>query len=124
VTVDDDDRLLADYLADVARYPALDEAEERRLVRTVRTVPRPEMASRCERRLIEANLQRVVSIAEEYRWTGRPFLDLIMEGNLGLMRAVKLYDPDDASTFGAVAAWHARQLIQRDIGRFPAGAGD
>ena len=123
MTVDDDERLLADYLADIARYPVLNASEERRLARTVRTVPRREMAWMCQRRLIQANLRRVVSVAEEYRWTGLPFLDLIQEGNLGLMQAVERYDPTDASSFGSVASWHARQRIQRAIGRFSAGAG-
>jgi DNA-directed RNA polymerase sigma subunit (sigma70/sigma32) len=118
----DGERLLAKYLTDIAQYSALSESEERRLVRTVRTVPKPEMASRCKRRLIQANLQRVVSIAEEYRGTGLPFLDLIQEGNLGLMRAVEWYDPDDASTFGSVAAGHARELIEHAVGCFPAGS--
>ena len=123
MTVDSDERLLASYLADIAQYPVLDATEERRLARTVRTVPKPEMAWMCQRRLVQANLHRVVSIAEEYRGTGLPILDLILEGNLGLMQAVERYDPADASSFGSVAAWHARQRIQRAIGRFSAGAG-
>ena len=123
MTVDDDDRLLANYLADIARYPALSGAEERRLVRTMRTAPRRETVGMCQRRIVQANLRRVVSIAEEYRRIGVPFLDLIQEGNLGLMRAVERYDPDTASSFGSVAAWHARQRMQRAVGRFPAGAG-
>ena len=121
--MDDDERLLADYLADIARYPELSTAEERRLVRTMRTAPRPETAWMCQRRLVQANLPRIVSIVEEYRWTGLSFLDLILEGNLGLMRAVERYDPAGASSFGAVAAWQARQLIQRAVGRFPDRAG-
>jgi RNA polymerase primary sigma factor len=123
VTVGDDERLLANYLADIGQYPELSEAEERRLVRTIRTAPRPETAGMCQRRLIQANLRRIVAIVEEYRWTGLSFLDLILEGNLGLMRAVEWYDPDDASSFGAFAAWQARQLVQRAVGRFPPGAG-
>jgi DNA-directed RNA polymerase sigma subunit (sigma70/sigma32) len=77
----------------------------------------------CLRRLVQANLQRIVSIVEEYQWTGLPSLGLILEGNLGLMRAVDWYDPAGASSFGTVAGWHARQLIQRAVGRFPDGAG-
>lgn len=68
----EDGRVLANYLADIAQYPVLSAAEERRLVRTVRTAPEPEIASMCERRLIQANLRRVVSIAEQYRWSGVP----------------------------------------------------
>ncbi|HWI04231.1 MAG TPA: sigma-70 family RNA polymerase sigma factor [Acidimicrobiales bacterium] len=117
----DDEGLLASYLADIAQYPPLSPAQERELVRVIRTAPEPE-ASMSRRRLIQANLERVVSIAEQYRWAHLPFLDLIMEGNLGLMRAVERYDPAKPSSFGAIAAWHARQVIQRAIGRFPAGA--
>jgi RNA polymerase primary sigma factor len=113
----DDERLLANYLADIARYPALSASEQRRLVRTMRTAPRPETAWMCQRRLIQANLRRIVSVAENYRWTGLPFLDLIQEGNLGLMRAVEWYNPGTASTFGSFAAWQARLRIQRIVGR-------
>jgi DNA-directed RNA polymerase sigma subunit (sigma70/sigma32) len=121
--MDDDERLLANYLADIAQFPVLSAAEERRLVRTIRTAPDPQTAGICQRRLVQANLQRIVSIVEEYRWSGLPFLDLILEGNLGLMRAVEWYDPADASSFGTVASWHARQLIQRAVGCFRDGAG-
>ena len=118
----DDEGLPASYLADIAQYPPLSPAEERDLARVIRTAPEPE-ASMNRRRLIESNLELVVSIAEQYRWAHLRFSDLILEGNLGLMRAVERYDPAKPSSFDAIAAWHARQMIQRAIGRFPAGAG-
>jgi DNA-directed RNA polymerase sigma subunit (sigma70/sigma32) len=118
----DDEALLANYLADIARYPTLTADEERELIRSIRDAGEPE-AGLGERRLIQSNLKLVVSIAERYRWAALPFLDVIQEGNLGLMRAVRQFDPAKASPFGAVAAWCIRTQIERSVGRFPAGGG-
>ncbi len=117
-----DEELLAKYLADIAQYPPLSPDEERELVRVVRTASEPE-AWMNERRLIQSNLRLVVSIAEEYRSTATSFLDLIQEGNLGLLRAVQQYDPATAPSFGSVVAGYARENIERAVDRFPDGAG-
>ncbi len=70
---------------------------------------------RSKARLSAANLRLVVSIAKKYRNRGMPILDLIQEGNMGLMRAVDLYDPGRGHRFSTYATWWIRQGILRAI---------
>lgn len=56
-------------------------------------------------RMINANLRLVVKIAREYEWIGLPLLDLINEGNLGLMKGVKRFDPGKGAKFSTYASW-------------------
>jgi RNA polymerase primary sigma factor len=86
-----------------------DAIEHRRLLRTVQT------GQRAKSELIQANLRLVVSIAKRYSGRGMLFLDLIQEGNLGLMRAVDKFDHTKGFKFSTYATWWIRQAITRSI---------
>ena len=94
------------YLVDIARLPRLTPAEERD---TARLVQQGDDAAL--NRLVEANLQFVVSYAKRYRGLGVPFLDLIHEGNLGLIEAAHRFDPARNVKFITYAVWWIRQSI-------------
>jgi RNA polymerase primary sigma factor len=98
------------YLAEIGRVPLLTHADEIRLANGI--------ARGCKRskdRLVEANLRLVVSIAKKYRNRGVSFLDLIQEGNLGLIRAAEKFDPSKGFKFSTYATWWIRQAITRAI---------
>ena len=98
---------LQSYLRAIARIPRLTVEEERELGRRVQAAGDQDAL----RRLVEGNLRFVVSYAKRYRGLGVPFLDLIHEGNLGLMEAARRFDPDRNVKFITYAVWWIRQAI-------------
>lgn len=100
---------LQQYLAEVRRYPFLSKEEELRLFHEHQTQGSREAAVK----LILANLRVSVAIAYEYLHTGADHMDLIQEGNVGLMQAIKKFDPTKNVRFHAYAAWWARAYILR-----------
>src|SRR5690242_8400668 len=100
---------LQQYLAEVRRYPYLSKEEELRLFHEYQTQGSREAAVQ----LILANLRVSIAIAYEYLHTGADHMDLIQEGNVGLMQAIKKFDPTKNVRFHAYAAWWARAYILR-----------
>ena len=98
------------YLTQIGRVPLLSGAQE---VALARRIERHDMAAKAQ--LIEANLRLVVSIAKRYAGRGMPLLDLIQEGNLGLMRAVEKFDYRRGYKFSTYATWWIRQAITRGL---------
>ena len=99
------------YLRAIARLPRLSPDEERELGRRIRR----ENDQVALRRLVEGNLRFVVSYAKRYRGLGVSFLDLIHEGNLGLMEAARRFDPDRNVKFITYAVWWIRQALTHAI---------
>jgi RNA polymerase primary sigma factor len=98
------------YLKEIGKVPLLTAEEE---VSLARRIERRDMEAK--RKLIEANLRLVVSIAKRYVGRGMLFLDLIQEGNLGLIRAVEKFDYRKGYKFSTYATWWIRQAITRAI---------
>jgi RNA polymerase sigma-32 factor len=99
------------YLAEVARHPLLSREEEHELAVHYRQTGDVEAAYK----LVASNLRLVVKIAHEYRRTAFQLLDLVQEGNLGLMQAVKKYDPWKGVKLSSYAAWWIRAYIIRFV---------
>ena len=98
------------YLKEIGQVPLLSAEEEQTLARAARAGE-----ADARRRLSEANLRLVVSVAKRYAGRGLPFLDLIQEGNLGLMKAAEKFEPDRGFKFSTYATWWIRQSITRAI---------
>jgi RNA polymerase primary sigma factor len=98
------------YLKEIGKVPLLTAEEE---VSLARRIERGDMEAKAK--LIEANLRLVVSIAKRYVGRGMLFLDLIQEGNLGLIRAVEKFDYRKGYKFSTYATWWIRQAITRAI---------
>jgi RNA polymerase primary sigma factor len=98
------------FLRDISQRPLLTAAEE---VDLAKRIERGDQAAKD--RMIEANLRLVVSNAKRYRGAGLPFLDLIQEGILGLIRAVEKFDHRRGFKFSTYATWWIRQAMQRGL---------
>ncbi len=98
------------YLHEIGKFPLLSAADEVELAKQMSAG-----SIRAKNKLSEANLRLVVSIAKRYLGRGLPFLDLIQEGNLGLMKAVDKFDYKKGFKFSTYATWWIRQAITRAI---------
>ena len=97
------------YLREISNFPSLTPEDERQLGRTFQQHGDEEALSR----LVQANLRAVVHYAKRFRHLGVPLLDLIHEGNLGLIEAARRYDPAESPEFHAAALWWIRQAIMQ-----------
>jgi RNA polymerase primary sigma factor len=102
-----DSPTLQTYLREIAKFPKLTIDQERELGRRIQQRSDEDALGA----LVESNLQFVVSYANRYRKLGVPVLDLINEGNLGLLEGARRFDPDRSGPFLAHAAWWVRQSI-------------
>jgi RNA polymerase primary sigma factor len=113
------------YLREIAKNPLLTKQDEVRLAKLVE-----QGDAEAKERMIESNLRLVVSIAKHYRGNGLPFVDLIQEGTLGLVRAVEKFDWRRDLKFSTYATWWIRQAVQRAVAnqsrtiRLPVHIGD
>jgi len=98
------------YLDEIGISPLLSADEEKYYARLVQSGDEP-----ARQRMIESNLRLVVKISRRYLNRGLPLLDLIEEGNLGLIHAVKKFDPERGFRFSTYATWWIRQTIERAI---------
>jgi RNA polymerase sigma factor (sigma-70 family) len=149
----DEEDLVRLYLTDIGQYPLLNKDDEVRLAQDIeaRTGALEELkkpaksitparrrelrrhvmrGDSAQREFVQSNLRLVVSIAKKYQASGLPLLDLIQEGNLGLMHAVEKFDWRKGFKFSTYATWWIRQAITRGIAntgrtiRLPVHAGD
>ena len=112
LSIDDPVRM---YLKEIGRVPLLSAERERELAEIMTTSENEDERERAKNELVEANLRLVVSIAKRYVGKGMFFLDLIQEGNLGLMKAVDKFDYSKGYKFSTYATWWIRQAITRAI---------
>ncbi|HPZ16600.1 MAG TPA: sigma-70 family RNA polymerase sigma factor [Sphaerochaeta sp.] len=106
----DDANIMSIYLKEINRIPLLTEEEELDLA--IRSRDGDEFA---RQRMVEANLRFVVNVAKKYQNQGLPLIDLINEGNIGLMTALDKFDPDRGYRFISYAVWWIRQSIMKAI---------
>ncbi|MFP4143931.1 MAG: RNA polymerase sigma factor RpoD/SigA [Phycisphaeraceae bacterium] len=99
------------YLAQIDELPLLTAEEERALARRIIDESCPE----ARERMVRSNLRLVVALAKRYRNRGLSLQDLIEEGNLGLLRAVENFDPDQGARFSTYASWWIKQAIKRAL---------
>ena len=114
ITVDNVDAFADDsvrlYLREIGKIPLLSQEEEMKLARRI-----VKGDKKAKDKMVEANMRLVVSIAKRYSGRGLDLLDLIQEGNTGLLRAVEKFDPDKGFKCSTYATWWIRQAITRAI---------
>src|ERR1041385_2438932 len=98
------------YLREIGQIPLLTPKDEIRLAARIKKGDRQARAQ-----MIKANLRLVVKIAHDYSNFGLPLLDLISEGNIGLMKAVERFDPKKGGKLSTYAAWWIKQSIKRAL---------
>lgn len=110
------------YLRQIGKIPLLSHDEELTLFKKIRSVERTswryvndEEVNKARARIMEGNLRLVAKIALKYRNLGLPFLDLIQEGNIGLMKAIDRFDPKKGYRFTTYATWWIQQNIMRAL---------
>ncbi|MBR6168382.1 RNA polymerase sigma factor RpoD [Candidatus Saccharibacteria bacterium] len=102
------------YLREIGKIPLLTAEEEYELAQKIISGTEKEK-KKAKDKMAESNMRLVVSIAKRYSGRGLDFLDLIQEGNTGLLRAVEKFDPDKGFKFSTYATWWIRQAITRAI---------
>jgi RNA polymerase primary sigma factor len=110
MSYEDSDPALQHYLRQIAQYPLLTPAEELQLAAKIK---RRNKAAKT--RMINSNLRLVVKIARDYANLGMPLLDLISEGNIGLMKAVERFDPSKGGKLSTYGSWWIKQSIKRAL---------
>ena len=125
MNVETNDTAMKVYLREIGRIPLLTPEQEIELARKIRNGDREARTL-----MINANLRLVVTIAQDYANRGLPLLDLIAEGNIGLMTAVDRFEPSKGAKVSTYAAWWIRQAIKRALSnqsktiRLPVHLGD
>lgn len=105
---------LGEYLKDIGMYPKLSDEEVLELAKRIKDFGDMEARNK----LVSHNLKLVISVAKRYTWSSLSILDLIEEGNLGLMKAAERYDYTKGYKFSTYATWWIRNAIQRGVGDY------
>ena len=113
-SISNDDDILQMYLKDIGKIKLLNTKEEKQLGREIKE-GKPIQADIAKRKLVQANLRLVVSIAKKYIGQGVLFMDLVQEGSLGLIKAAEKFDYSKNFRFSTYATWWIKQTIIRAI---------
>ena len=105
---------LKTYMENISRYPLISVEDEVRLAEMIHS-PDQEQKKQAAQTLIQSNLRLVVKIAHDFKGIGLPLMDLISEGNIGLMRSVYKFDPALGAKFSSYAAWWIKQSMHRAL---------